>query len=188
MILATFRTAVLPAIVAAMIGHPHLLAQTISSGASSGTGGGAVLLRLEPPVYPPIARAARVSGDVRVLVLVGANGTVTSANVESGPAMLRDAALRSASLSQFACQNCATGAEEYHLVFSFTTVDDGDCCEAFSRPFSVQQGPEDKLRHEAHVVLSVPAVCLCDPASDTVSRRTRSVKCLWLWKCGWESN
>lgn len=41
------------------------------------------------PIYPPIARAAKVSGSVVVRVVVSGEGTVTSTSIVSGPEMLR---------------------------------------------------------------------------------------------------
>jgi protein TonB len=48
------------------------------------------------PVYPQIAIAAGVKGDVVVEVTVSEEGQVISAHVLSGPPLLRDAALQAA--------------------------------------------------------------------------------------------
>jgi len=45
------------------------------------------------PVYPPIAKAARIQGTVVFQIQVGATGKVESVKVVSGPAMLRQAAI-----------------------------------------------------------------------------------------------
>jgi TonB family protein len=45
------------------------------------------------PVYPPIARAARVAGTVVLQAIIGTDGTVVSLKVMSGPAMLQQATL-----------------------------------------------------------------------------------------------
>jgi TonB family protein len=45
------------------------------------------------PVYPPIAAAAHIEGDVEISLLIDANGDVASEKVLSGPAMLQQAAL-----------------------------------------------------------------------------------------------
>jgi len=45
------------------------------------------------PLYPPIAKAARVSGTVVMQATISQLGTVTSLQVISGPAMLQQAAL-----------------------------------------------------------------------------------------------
>ena len=51
---------------------------------------------IEPPVYPPVARAAGIEGTVLVRVLVGKNGRVKDAIYIDGPEALKDAALKSA--------------------------------------------------------------------------------------------
>src|SRR5262245_38685452 len=48
------------------------------------------------PVFPPIAKAARASGEVKVEVTIDKAGRVISARVLSGHPLLRDAALTAA--------------------------------------------------------------------------------------------
>jgi bla regulator protein blaR1 len=50
---------------------------------------------LIPPKYPEIAKAARVSGDVKIAMVISPKGTVEAAHVVSGDPMLRQAALDS---------------------------------------------------------------------------------------------
>ena len=45
------------------------------------------------PVYPPIAKAARVSGDVVISLQIQTDGHVSGLRVLSGPAMLQQAAI-----------------------------------------------------------------------------------------------
>lgn len=45
------------------------------------------------PVYPPIAKAARIQGTVVFEVLIGVSGKIESMKVVSGPAMLQQAAI-----------------------------------------------------------------------------------------------
>ena len=45
------------------------------------------------PVYPPIARAARVSGTVRLAATISKTGSIENLHVTSGPPMLQQAAL-----------------------------------------------------------------------------------------------
>lgn len=45
------------------------------------------------PVYPPIAKAARVQGTVEINVVIGIDGKVKEEHILSGPAMLQQAAL-----------------------------------------------------------------------------------------------
>ncbi len=60
----------------------------ISSGVSQG-----LLLTPIEPIYPAIAKAARVEGVVIVEAIISRTGTIESLHVVSGPAMLQGAAL-----------------------------------------------------------------------------------------------
>jgi protein TonB len=60
----------------------------ISSGVSQG-----LLLTPIRPVYPPIARSARLGGTVIVEALISKTGRIESAHATSGPEMLRQAAV-----------------------------------------------------------------------------------------------
>jgi len=60
----------------------------VSSGVATG-----LLIRSTPPVYPSIAKAARVGGTVQLHATISKNGTIKDLRVVSGPAMLRQAAL-----------------------------------------------------------------------------------------------
>ena len=53
------------------------------------------------PVYPPDAKAARVSGTVAVAVVLDESGAVESAEAVSGPGLLRDAAVEAARAARF---------------------------------------------------------------------------------------
>jgi len=53
----------------------------------------AVVLQRAQPIYPPLARQARISGVVRVEALVGTDGRVIRATALSGPPLLRQAAV-----------------------------------------------------------------------------------------------
>ncbi len=53
------------------------------------------------PVYPVVAKAARVSGVVRVLLIVDEEGKVIAAQPESGHPLLRVAALKAAKRARF---------------------------------------------------------------------------------------
>jgi protein TonB len=60
----------------------------ISGGVAQG-----LLLQKTQPTYPPIAKAARVSGTVILQATISKTGTITNLRVLSGPEMLRQAAL-----------------------------------------------------------------------------------------------
>jgi TonB family protein len=61
---------------------------SISSGIAVG-----LLIQRTTPIYPPMAKTARVSGTVVIQATISRNGTIENPRVVSGPAMLRQAAL-----------------------------------------------------------------------------------------------
>jgi protein TonB len=60
----------------------------ISSGVATG-----MLIRKTPPVYPSIAKTARVDGTVILGATISKSGAIADVHVVSGPVMLRQAAL-----------------------------------------------------------------------------------------------
>jgi TonB family protein len=136
---------------------------------------GAVLTKLSPPIYPPLALQARISGAVRVEVSIRMDGSIESARLVDGHAILKDSALDSARKSLFECRNCVEPLTPYLLTYTFEMKDNGDCCNAMNRAVDVSHS-------QGHIVIVAPAQCICDPA--VASRRFRSAKCLYLWKCG----
>jgi TonB family protein len=85
------------------------------------------LTKLFPPVYPPLARQARITGDVVVKLQVRQDGGVESAEVPSGHPMLRQAALESAQKSKFECSRCRERTTAYSLIYTFG-LQEGDRC------------------------------------------------------------
>jgi TonB family protein len=145
--------------------------------------GNVVLLSLFKPVYPSLARQADISGEVNVVVTVDQDGTATAA-IETGHAMLRQAALESAKQSSFECRMCAAPLS-YSLVYTFELTRKDDCCNAFSSPTEVTQEPEsisNEGRPQTRIAVMSRHICLCDPPA-TMTKRVRSLKCLYLWKC-----
>jgi TonB family protein len=51
------------------------------------------LLKSAAPIFPATARAQNVSGEVKIDVLVDANGNVSTVKIISGPTLLHQAAL-----------------------------------------------------------------------------------------------
>jgi len=87
------------------------------------------LLNLSPPVYPPLARQARIGGDVVLQIGVRPDGSVASAEVISGHAMLKQAALDSAHKSTYPRQEGSEGTTFYSLTYTFGfRVDPGADC------------------------------------------------------------
>lgn len=52
-----------------------------------------MLIQKTPPVYPAIAKSARVAGTVELHAIIAKNGTIKNLQVVSGPEMLRQAAV-----------------------------------------------------------------------------------------------
>jgi len=63
--------------------------------------------QLFPPLYPPLARQARITGDVRVQLFIRQDGTIKSSEVVSGHPMLKPAALDSAQNQNFGAGDAA---------------------------------------------------------------------------------
>ena len=152
-------------------------AQSVSGVAS----GQVVLVDLSTPAYPPLARLANIMGNETVLVTVKPNGTVESAAVESGHPMLvlRQAAMDSASKSAFQCSGCKENMA-YRLVYGFKIVQGPDCCDA--RTVAPRVALHAEGLAQSHVDVEAEQVCICDPPS-VMTKRVRSLKCLYLWKC-----
>jgi TonB family protein len=94
----------------------------------------AVVDHLHLPMYPPLARQARIAGDVLLEVGLRQDGTVASAKVISGHPMLKLAALDSATKSTFVCQGCKDGTTLYSLryTFGFTIGPNASCVDCGS--------------------------------------------------------
>ena len=138
-----------------------------------------ILLKVSPPVYPPLARQARITGDVKIQLSIRKDGSVESAELFSGHPMLAPAALVSAKQSQFECKDCSAEVNPYTLTYTFHL--DGECrfgpnCERVESPPKVEQS-------QGLVVLTVEPICICDPAGHITTLKVRSMKCLYLWKC-----
>lgn len=71
--------------------------ETVESGNLNGRA-----LSLPMPVYPLIAKQSRVTGLVKVDVIVNETGKVESAKAASGPTLLRQAAAEAAQKAKFA--------------------------------------------------------------------------------------
>jgi TonB family protein len=84
---------------------------------SSTIQGSVSVAKLFPPVYPPLAKQTRVTGDVELTLVVQADGSFKSATVANGQPLLKQAALESAQHSQFACENCDKEPRSFQMVY-----------------------------------------------------------------------
>ena len=122
-----------------------------------------------------MAIAARVSGEVVLNVTLASDGSTREVAVESGPAMLRQAAVESAKQSRFQVE-AQNQSGEYRLVYRFVLDQTENCEHDDSYP---------RVKHEGNVVtITEQNVPICDPASVIERVRFRSAKCFYLWKCG----
>lgn len=149
---------------------------------AQGTQTGVVLTKLVQPIYPPVARAAHITGDIDLLIMVRADGVVDSVVVTSGHPLLEQSAVTSAQQSEFECRACREPLTKYRLVYSFEI--EGKC-ECEPKETRSKQNEQDQTYpritvagHRVTVVAHI--VCICDPASTI---KVRSLKCLYLWKC-----
>lgn len=137
------------------------------------------------PIYPPAARTAGITGDVEVMLSVRQDGSLVSAAAVSGPPLLRTAALTSALQTTYGCRKCSEAANSFLVVYTFKIGDDCLCGpphdhdEHNNNAQSASPVTEARYRVETTALIT----CTCDPASDF--RKSRSLKCLYLWRCGW---
>jgi TonB family protein len=135
-------------------------------------------VKVEPPVYPPIAMAARVSGDVDLKITLKPDGTPGTIQVESGPQMLKQAAVDSAARSRFELAPGDQAEPSYQLVYRFALVKALACGQQRDTSYP-------HIHFESNTVtISEQPMTICDPVGETAPVRVRSIKCLFLWKCG----
>jgi TonB family protein len=79
--------------------------------------GDVVVISLFNPAYPPLARQARIYGDVELKVGVRKDGSIQSAVAVSGHPMLTQAALNSAQQSRYECRKCNDEVTFYSLTY-----------------------------------------------------------------------
>jgi hypothetical protein len=150
---------------------------------SGSTTGEVVLAILSKPTFSPLARQANVEGEVVVDVTVRQDAS-TEATVVKGHPLLKQAALDSAMESRFECRACSAPLS-YTLVYTFKRTSKGSCCDGMGVPVEVEQEPQSydpQGRPQTRVTISAEKICLCDP-SPTVTKKVRSLKCFYLWKC-----
>jgi TonB family protein len=156
------------------------------SATSAQTQESVVLRQLFQPVYPPLARQTRITGDVELILEVKADGGLESASVVSGHPLLKQAALDSARRSQFECRNCTQGVRSFQMFYSFQLGPTSYCAETSE----TSKGDEKEvpyprlIQSQSHVTVIDQPVGTCDPAFTVTGTKVRSAKCLYLWRCG----
>jgi TonB family protein len=134
-----------------------------------------VVVSLFDPIYPSLARQARISGNVELKLGIRLDGSIESAIVVSGPPMLTQAALNSAQQSRFECRGCEDKVTSHFLVYSFqfAFVADPD--------YPCPERSEPLVTHSENQVTIVSEPALVYPIFSNV--RVRSAKCAYLWQC-----
>lgn len=152
---------------------------------AQGTQTGVVLTKLVQPIYPPLARAAHITGDVDLLITVRADGVVETVVVTSGHPLLEQSAMTSAQQSQFECRECREPLTKYRLVYSFEIEGECECEPKDTQSKQSGQQTYPRVTHaENRVTVVAHILCTCDPA---VTIKARSLKCLYLWNCSSKS-
>jgi TonB family protein len=140
---------------------------------------GFTITKLPPTIYPAIALAAHVSGDVILKIALRPDGLIDSVEAESGPAMLRQPAIESAKQTQFQCAVCNGTTTSFRLTYRFELGPTLYCAET-------QDSSYPRVAQSMDIVTIVAQPFgTCDPSGTVERIRVRSAKCLFLWKCGW---
>lgn len=139
------------------------------SAARDTTQTGVVLSKLSQPTYPQMARIAHITGDVQLKLGIRKDGSIESAVAVSGHPLLKEAALESAQQSLFECRGCGDEVTYYSLIYSFQYA---------IGPLSDVQ----VVQSLNHVTILAPGVRIT--LDNRAYIRVRSMKCLYLWRCG----
>jgi TonB family protein len=144
------------------------------------------LTKLFQPIYPLVAKQAGVKGDVELELKVKADGNLESATVVSGHPLLTQAALESAKHSQFECRSCGAEGTRFRILYSFQLGPTSYCTDVSdkSKAEKKQETYPKVTQEQNHITLIDQPVGTCDLAFKVVERKVRSIKCLYLWKCG----
>jgi TonB family protein len=146
---------------------------------------GAVITKLTPLIYPPLARQTRITGNVELRLEVRKDGSVASAVVVSGHPLLRQKALENEQQSQFACNDCSSeDVRSYRLVYTFELGPTSHCTDEPNKSSASPEQSYPRLtQSQGHVTLVDQPVGTCDLAGTIKYSKVRSAKCLYLWKC-----
>lgn len=144
-----------------------------------------ILTKLTQPVYPPLARQVRISGNVELMLEVRRDGSVQSATAIGGHPLLVQAALDSAQRSQFECRECSETVSALRLVYTFQLVGAESCCVATGdkpKNKETDQLVPRVIQSQNHITVVDLTTCDCGPGDGYFM--VRSLKCLYLWRCG----
>jgi TonB family protein len=111
-----------------VLSAPCCRAQSSTSNAQNpdNNKGAVAVLKLAPPVYPPLARQAQITGNVRLELKIRPDGSVAAVVALSGQGMFKQTAMESAQESQFSCEGC-TDLTTYPMTYTFDFLKDTGC-------------------------------------------------------------
>jgi hypothetical protein len=139
------------------------------------------IVRLAPLIYPALARQTGVAGEVELKLEIRPDGGISSAAAISGHPLLVQPALDNALKSQFVCENCGEDIHVYRLIYIFrlSSPDMLDNQNQGANP----EHPSLRVEQGAgRVIVTDYPFQEIDFGSEI--RKARSIKCLYLWKCG----
>jgi hypothetical protein len=112
-----------------------LFAVATARGQVSHCGGFTSIREMKSPIYPPIAKAAQVEGDVIMMLVLDLSGNVESIETMSGPKMLIPPAIEA--IKQLKA-NPYSGPRTCSFVVTFRLARDGEEVEHPPRPSDLQ--------------------------------------------------
>ena len=173
-------------LMATLMFYPACFAGFPAQNTGTSSNEGAVITQLSQPVYPPLAKQTRIAGDVTLAVFVKPNGDPESVTLMSGHPLLAPAALDSAKHSKFECRNCGDSGQTFQLTYEFELVGSSDCEQRTesSNPAANPDSYPKVIGTKNRVTLIDQPASICDPAISIT--RVRSLKCLYLWRCGFK--
>lgn len=131
-------------------------------------------------LYPPIAQAARISGEIHVQVEVRPDGSVAWASILNPSArfaaFLAPRALDAARRARFTCRGCSEPLTSYRVIFVFHLADIGE------KPRTVVE-TITPLESRVRVIVDSPICDHCGGGGTHQIQKGRSLRCLWLWQC-----
>lgn len=119
----------------------------------------------QEPIYPQMARIAHIQGEVWIEIELSPAGEIVAMRTPTGHPLLVAAAVESLILSKLVCESCGDKNAMFTVLYRFTMPET-------PRPATCEEGN--------------PVACLAGRQAAT--RRTRSARCLYLWKCGWSAS
>jgi TonB family protein len=118
------------------------------------------------PIYPPIAKAAHVSGDVMLLITLEHDGSVSHAQMIRGPEMLKESAVtfvKGWKANEYGGSRACPVTIRYELGYSSCAVQESD--------HPLPAGEQSKRIDSQHYVVAAQGMTICDPGAVLGKRR-----------------